>query len=486
MFELIVFLFPVVAALLIAGVISGVKYAALVRRRKLLVDEGDVGAWFEAAGLEPAPTPEGEVGARATALDGALTVALDVGSFADFGWRSSITVTLDLGDALEAGVTFARTDWVYNNNMHMSLGVDINAFSPLEVAGELFVFEGPERASLQVHAARLPEALLDAYLTTQVEGVEVSLERGVLTVVFASRAVEAVARDPAWFGGWVASLGEARARLGGGDFGDQLVSLVTRHGSASAPLTPRQLGSDVRFARLVWAAAEVLCAEHARDEAVRQLDAQLEHHAGLTRAACLRWGGEDGPFRRPAAERVAALSLVAEDSFVGEDARGVLTRELAWHALLEPSLPTFVRMDAAPRAFRSPDAPEDARARDAALAEVFTSPECARALALAIVFDQLTAAGWRPGPEAARRIATEGDRAGREKIMEFIQGRPEKIAYAGALAALKEAKVSGAAALFDRLDLSAAGGKLSLAADDASMGGLSQAGERGGLSAAED
>ncbi len=131
-------------------------------------------------------------------------------------------------------------------------------------------------------------------------------------------------------------------------------------------------------------------------------------------------------------------------------------------------------------------APGSAREHDEALVEVFTSPACAKSLALAIVFDQLHSAGWKPGPDVARRIAVEGDRAGREKILEFIGRRRDKLEYAGALAALKQAKVSGAAKLFDRLDLSKASGKLSLAEDDASRGGLTATGERGGLSAAED
>ena len=478
--EVVVFLVVLVPSLVVMGVILGVKQASLMRARRRMVDEGDVDVWFRRAGLERVPTPQGEVGARASSRDGSLTVALDVDSFADFGLNSVVTFTLDLSDVAPAGVTMGPLDWWDHDGVKKSGNLALDASLARDVAGTFYRYEGDERDVWAWMGSGLPERLLEVYLVCGLNNVKSRSKGGVVSVEVSS-ALGSIG-GPDLFERVVGALMSVRERMERReDRMANLVSVLTRHGNAFAPH-----GSELAFSALVWEVAQVLCTEHADHEEVRALDDRLDEQGVLTRAACLRWGVERGVFRRPAEVCVEALRPAAQDAHVGANVCAVLTREFAWHTLVDPRMPTFTRMDAAPRAFTSSDAPTSARAKDEALVEVFTSKECAKSLALAIVFDQLTAAGWRPGAEAARRIATDGDRAGREKILEFIQGRPNKLEYAGALAALKDAKVSGAARFFDDLDLSEVGGKLSLASDDTSRGGLTQAGERGGLSATED
>ncbi len=99
---------------------------------------------------------------------------------------------------------------------------------------------------------------------------------------------------------------------------------------------------------------------------------------------------------------------------------------------------------------------------------------------------RVLASGWTPCPQAALTLAARGDRASRDVLMRFVGARPDPSAYAGALVALRDAGIPGAAEFTDTLDLRAAHGGLSLVEGDTTRGGLSQAGERGGLTSAED
>ncbi len=154
------------------------------------------------------------------------------------------------------------------------------------------------------------------------------------------------------------------------------------------------------------------------------------------------------------------------------------------------TLPTATR-DSLPRlfyyvVFEYKSAPDSSgasgEAYDAELAGLFAPSAPAKPLGESD-FRRFAKDGWVPTPGAAFTLATQGHASIHRKLVTRIASQPDRLPYANALAALEAAGTRGASDLLADLDLDRASGGLSLAADDASRGGLTEAvGARGGLS----
>ena len=448
--------------------------------RRVLIKEEDAERLFESMGLELTPNPTDSNTLRGTRLDGLLSVELDVPSLSELTLDSSVAVALDVSDSILGDVSLVKTNWSKHHS-ELSLGRrHLNAFA--EAAGEALTLSGDDKAVLLALASGFPEAVLRIQLHCAYTNLYIRLEAKKLMMIFDASILSSKSSIRQTLEYTLDELEELHQTLSAPtDHAANLVSMLRRHSRKA--MTLRVHKGDTMFSRIAWDTAELLCNEYRGDDAVEELDSMLDAIEPLTQAACIRWGGhEGGAFERPPAQRVAALHCVCEDSSVGKDVQRHLTRELAWHALLDEDLPAFIRMDAAPHAYTSPDAPSSSRERDEALAELFSSKRSSKALAFAIVFDHLIARGWKPSPEGALLLATNGHHTIQSKMLNFIQKQRSKRDYASALSHLARAGFTDASKLVESLKSSDVGGRLSLSSDDAFKGALSNAGERGALS----
>ena len=436
----------------------------LATRRRLVAERGGFDTLFSAAGLRTVASDEGTY--EAVGCDGALVVTLDCASIEDIDASTTLTLSYDMGPLLPAGLSMTmhvlhhdRLDW------------------------DQFIVEGQPREVLALKSTRFMSRINVLLGIAREHGSSmVFVEEGVVGLSIGGPHFLFVDERHETLGKLLRAF-------------EQLEEALSHRKSQAAELIDVM---RLRSLEDTWDAARELCAHHAESPELSELVASLGHEVLFVRAACLRWGYRLPVFAMLDVEPidiVEVLSYLLETnevthSGVIEEFHNALIHELSWAALFNPSCSLVVRMGAAAFAWGAEDAPSSVSARDAELACLFNSASARGSMsdkAFEVAFRRLTGSGWSPSPQAAVALASGAPKHVRRALAEWIgASSPDPTSYAPALAALRAAGVTRAAALLAELDLDGPGGQLSLAAEDPSGGGLTLSTERGTLSPADE
>jgi hypothetical protein len=453
----------------VAGVQIWTRRKQRARKHALLIERGGFRGLFEALGLEPL-TSSNEVNA-ASGLGGDLTVRFFCGSIEAITDKTRLAFELDLGDAVPSRVSMHSRN-PFDERVENRPVYHLRYLLEHGGTSNLFDFIGATRDTLPLMGSPLTEHAAEVHIAAPNNGTRVSLKDSILTIQITRTDFVTRDDDHATLRALVTTL-------------ESLHRAMSERDTEPAELIRLMRGKAAR-AEYRWAAARVLCTHHAGSAEVSALVGGLSDENDFTRAACVRWSAPDGPFTTTSKEAVAALSFVCEHRIFSEEVNALLLREYAFDTMMNPGIPSFVRTDASEDAWSEHVDPKTRAERDAQLAELFTSRIILGTLPLEIVFDNLTTSGWRPSPENALAIATDGLSSSPALLSRSLEGSPDLQRYAGALSVLERNGVKGAAELFASLDLDEVGGQLSLVAEDSVKGGLSAAGERGGLTTVDD
>ena len=242
---------------------------------------------------------------------------------------------------------------------------------------------------------------------------------------------------------------------------------------------------DTEEVRWRWRMARALFKSEQKGEVFEGLAGDLDALDPLSKAACACWG-KYPLFELEPLVRHGALSAMAGKEHVGEDVASALSMQVGWLALFDTTLEPKTRLEAARRAPKAREAPRAASDKDASLVGLLTRGRPVVGFDRGEVLRVLGRGGWEPGKGVLKVLARDGDDAVRAQLLELIAKRGARAEDAEALGLLAEAKVGDAGKMLVALKSREGAGRLSLSAEDGMSGGLTQAGERGGLSAAED